>query len=1003
MGTIAYMSPEQAQGAEVDARSDLYALGCVLYWVLVGEAPLMGNTFVETLLKKMRNFAEPPSVYKNFLPHTLDAVVLKLLAKVPADRYSTAEDVIKDLHDVQIELAKELEPDKEFLDKQTSFSEEAVSEDIVLAQLFNAPLVGRDAVREEFSQASKKLTQDQGNIFIIEAEMGMGLSSLLTEFRREARSHGHRILQLQHQQGMNAPYQAWKAALSQFQVQHKSDFRQARKGLEGDLATLLPEFEPTSAYNFPADIIQLRLYDAVDKLLFSLAKENSLVLLADNLHLADEATLGLLSYLARGRSGEKLLMVLALHPSQTSSTITKGLKSIRAEHLTLPPLSNEETKELITALLGGEVDPQIVSYVIERAAGNPFFVKEILNTLLKGKHIIRIAGLWEWAREATAIPASIEDILMQNLESLSESAQKATSVASAIGRNFDFELLQELLQADEDELLDDLDELLRAKIIEELDEENYRFSHLILCEVLHERMMSRRRRNYHQKIADILAQRKNIPPEILADHFAETKNPEKAVPYALAAAAAAEKIFANDITEKYYRLALEVLPENDTRLPEITLKLGKILDRIGKWEKAEELYKSLEQFENYQSQAFHRLGCLAQRQGNLSASEDYLRKALAHSKRKLAIYSDLGKTLTHKSELDNARKVLQEALNLARDIDVDEITQKWVIARAKIDLGTLEYHNGNCEAAINWLMAAREYIGEDNKLLLAKVHNTMGLAYQDSGQLDVAKSHLEKAEQLYTDIGDAERALTALQNLGGNAVLLEQETKALEIFSQVKKKAYRLGEDRLKAIATGNQGDLFLRQGSFKEAKEQLEEAYKTFKSLGFLHNEVHTRLNLSTCLARSDQLDEASEHLDAAKNLLQHSPHPFYEAAWQACSSELALRKGELQRANEELAKASELLIKAQADAEDMIPVDLLKAETFLVLGDKNACQQSLEEISQLTTNTSKARLDLHAAYLEALCNGDKEKIEELQDELKEKGMGYLIALIDKTLRGVI
>ncbi len=1001
MGTIAYMSPEQAQGSNVDARSDLYALGCILYWVLIGEPPLIGNTFVETLLKKMRNFAEPPSLYKGFLPHTLDAIALKLLAKDPADRYSTATDIITDLRNVQAEIAKKLATDKGFVNEEELLlvEQKVVGEDVTLAQLFNAPLIGRDDIWQKLCYASQRLVQGQGNTFIIEGEMGMGISYLLTEFRREARSHGHRVLQLQHQQGTNAPYQAWKTALSKFKEQHRSVFRQAVKGLEPDLATLLPELEQDASYNFPADIIKLRLYNAVDKLLATLAEENSLVLLADNLHLADEAALGLLSYLARGVSSEKLLIVLALHPDRASANVLKSLKAIETEKLILSPLSAEAMQELITALLGGEVEQSLVSYVIERAAGNPFFAKEILTALLKDKHLRRRAGFWEWAREVTAIPASIEEILMQNLERLSEKAQKVVSVASAIGRAFDFELLQELLQADEDELLDDLDELLRAKVIEELDEENYRFSHLVLREMLHERMMLRRRHKYHQKIASILVERKNTPPEILADHYAETKTPEKAIPYALNAARAAEKVFANDITEKYYRLVIEVMSEDALEMPEIKLKLGKVLDRVGKWGEAEQLYKGLEQSEFYRSQAFHRLGCLAQKQGNLVASEDYLRKALLGSKVKLAVYSDLGRTLAHKSELDSAREVLQEALDLAMSIDADEAVKRWVVARAQIDLGTLEYHSGNREAAIDWLLAAKENLGADNKLLLAKVQNTMGLAYQDLGKLDVAKVCLEKAEKLYTDIGDAERALTALQNLGGNAILLEQETKALEIFAQVKKKAYRLGEDRLKAIATGNQGDLFLRQGRFQEAKEQLEEAYKTFKSLGFLHLEVHTRLNLSTCLARSGRLEESCEHLDVAEGILKHSPHPFYEAVWQLCFGELALRKKELHKAVKELEKASELLVKAQADTEDIVLVSLLKVEALLSLGDKGLCQENLAKVSQLIKSVSKSRLKLHAAYLKALCTNDEFKIEELQNDFRERNMDYLIDLIDNTL----
>lgn len=1001
VGTVAYMSPEQAQGGSLDARSDLYSLGCILYWMLIGEAPLLGNTFVETLLKKMREFAAPPSLYKEFIPHELDAVVLKLLAKNPADRYSTAADVIQDLKNIKIQFSKQLSSTHISLSEDELHTiDKPVSKDVTLAQLFHAPLIEREDIWQKLCLASQRLIQGKGDIFIIKADMGMGLSRLLTEFRRETRSHGNRVIQFQHRQGINAPYQAWKGALKTFRSQHPSDFIKASQGLESDLAILLPELSGKDIdYDLPADVMQLRLYDAVDRFLDRLAEQSSLVLLIDNLHLADEGTIGLFNYLSRGASKQKLLMVIALHNNQASSSILKTLKNIEAENCTLSPLSNEAMGELVIALLGGEVEKKLISYVIERAVGNPFFAQEILTSLLKNKHIKRRAGFWEWRGGRTSIPAGIEGVLMQNLERLSERAQKVASVASAIGRQFDFELLKTLLQIDEDDLLDDLDELLRAKIIEEFSEEQYRFSHLILREALHEKMMVRRKNNYHQKIADILSKQEDVAPEVLADHYAETKEPIKAFPYALAAARAAEKIFANDITEQYYRLAIKVLPKDNSQLPELKLSLGQVLERVGKWTEAEKLYKELEQIESYRPRAHHRLGCLAQKQGNLNTSEKYLRQALFESSTKLAVYSDLGRTLAHRSELDSARNVLQEALELAQSFELTAKMKNKVIARAQIDLGTLEYQSGNSSAAIKWLSIAKTNIDENNnKALLAKINNIMGLTYQNLGKFDLAEECFEVAKGLYMAIGDAERVLTVTQNLGNNAILLGEEQKALEILAQVKKKAYRLGEDRLKTIATSMQGDLFLSQGRFDKAKEYLQEAYQASQSLGFVHIEVHTRLSLCKCLVRSRQLIAASEQLSATKKLLNQFPHPYYEAFWQMCLGEVVLYKGELATALKELKLASEFLVKAQADPEDMISVNLLQAVTLLKLKELEPCQQMLIKATQIANNISKPRLKLHITYLQALCSNkqpEQSEILELQAELRENGLDYLMELL--------
>src|SRR5881394_3746751 len=97
VGTAQYLSPEQARGAPVDARSDLYSLGIVLYEMLTGAVPFTGDTPVEIAMKHLSTIPEPPSKLREDVPHDLDAVVLRALAKDPDQRYSSAEEMDADL------------------------------------------------------------------------------------------------------------------------------------------------------------------------------------------------------------------------------------------------------------------------------------------------------------------------------------------------------------------------------------------------------------------------------------------------------------------------------------------------------------------------------------------------------------------------------------------------------------------------------------------------------------------------------------------------------------------------------------------------------------------------------------------------------------------------------------------------------------------------------------------------------------------------------------------
>ena len=105
IGTAQYLSPEQARGAHVDARSDIYSVGVVLYEMLTGEVPFGGDTPVEIAMKHLSTVPKEPSDLSPKVPHEMDAIVLRALAKSPEDRYGSAEEMDADLGRVARGLA----------------------------------------------------------------------------------------------------------------------------------------------------------------------------------------------------------------------------------------------------------------------------------------------------------------------------------------------------------------------------------------------------------------------------------------------------------------------------------------------------------------------------------------------------------------------------------------------------------------------------------------------------------------------------------------------------------------------------------------------------------------------------------------------------------------------------------------------------------------------------------------------------------------------------------
>src|SRR4026209_101868 len=97
IGTAQYLSPEQAKGAPVDQTSDLYSVGVVLYEMLTGQVPFTGDTPLEIAMKHLSEVPKPPSELRPEVPHDLDSIVLRALAKDPADRYQSADEMDADL------------------------------------------------------------------------------------------------------------------------------------------------------------------------------------------------------------------------------------------------------------------------------------------------------------------------------------------------------------------------------------------------------------------------------------------------------------------------------------------------------------------------------------------------------------------------------------------------------------------------------------------------------------------------------------------------------------------------------------------------------------------------------------------------------------------------------------------------------------------------------------------------------------------------------------------
>jgi hypothetical protein len=174
-GTVGYMAPEQINGDMVDARTDLYALGCILYEAVTGELPFVGST--EEILNKHLYFPPiPPSSITPDVPPNLETLILRLLAKRPRDRLGHADDVAAELGRLGAQ--------------GWSFPEEAPPR----SYLYRPNVSGRDEVIGRLSQGLDGAKLGAGGMVLLTGESGIGKTAVAAEITRTAGHKGFRVI-----------------------------------------------------------------------------------------------------------------------------------------------------------------------------------------------------------------------------------------------------------------------------------------------------------------------------------------------------------------------------------------------------------------------------------------------------------------------------------------------------------------------------------------------------------------------------------------------------------------------------------------------------------------------------------------------------------------------------------------------------------------------------------------------------------------------------------------
>jgi len=551
VGTAAYMAPEQALGQPVDGRTDLYALGVLLYELTTGRLPFSGDTQLTIVSQHVHAQVVPPRVLRSDLPRALESIILRLLAKNPSQRFSTASEVREALTLSLAEQDEVVNPD-------------AVSTVAILNALSRGRLVGRANELAEARELWQRAREGRGHAVLLSGEPGAGKTRLAREITIQAAVDGALVLSGGcYEYEATTPYLPFVEAFRRLVRETKDDntLQEILGETAMQIAKLAPEIETRlGPFPEPQQLApheeRLLFFDAVSQVFSNIARRQSLLFYADDLHWADRGTLWLLGHLLRQIREERVLIVGAYRETELDRAhpLAKALVDWNRERLTtrivLRRFDALETGAQLDALLGEHISGEFANAVHRETEGNPFFVEEVLKALIEIGSVRHEGGRWHRCDLAQLqIPQSVKEAIGNRLDRVSDTCNDVLRVSAVLGKVFSFDELVATAQQAEDVLLDALDEASGAQLIAASSGESFAFTHDKIREVLYEELNPIRRRRLHRLAAEAFQKNHDkfsCAIEKLAHHYIQAGDHEHGLKYAKKAAAEAERVFAFD-------------------------------------------------------------------------------------------------------------------------------------------------------------------------------------------------------------------------------------------------------------------------------------------------------------------------------------------------------------------------------------------------------------------------------------------------------------------------
>ncbi|MGH3024547.1 MAG: ABC transporter substrate-binding protein [Gaiellaceae bacterium] len=488
------------------------------------------------------------------------------------------------------------------------------------------PLVGRDFELTVLERTMDALVEGRGSIVSIMGEPGIGKTRLVWEMRNRYRDRVRFVEARGVSYAQSFPYWPIRDLLRELlEVGATTPEARVRLELKAELAHLFGQEDAQEAYPFLASVagltlepdaaqairelnresIQSRTFEVFYEMVCRLAEEQPVCLVFEDLHWADEATLELVESLLAIADESAVSLFFLYRAEREHGSWRLGERARqhyphRYREIEVRPLPADSSRLLVGNAAEGDLPESVSELLAERSGGNPFFLEEAFRDLVERGALQRVNGGWQLAvdEDELAIPAVVQGTLQARLDRLDPETREVLSIAAVIGRTFGLPLLERLRSRDQ--LMQALTELQRLDLIVEKRRRpnpEYRFRHGLVQEVAYASLVDSKRRKLHKHVGealeDIYANAEDEAPyALLARHFTEADDPEKAVDYLLKAGDAARALYADREALEHYDKARGFLARlgDERRARDTLFKMALAHHLAFEFEQAEEMY-----------------------------------------------------------------------------------------------------------------------------------------------------------------------------------------------------------------------------------------------------------------------------------------------------------------------------------------------------------------------------------------------------------------------------